>query len=148
LDLRQGGQRQLIQGLHELAELLGVGEVLFPGVTGRAPHPVEVRSGAKRLAVCAQDDHPGPRLAFDALEGACELLDEALIEGIADLRAIEGDSGDRALVRNDQSLCRHGFPLLFWDEFNLAYMRKTPKRLGPMGAFSAAEMPSASTIRV
>ena len=76
--LRQGGR---------------VGVVLLPAVVGKCAHPRQVGTGAKSLAAATQHDDPQRRVGAQGLEDGSQLRDDAVVEGVAHVRAVEPDLG-------------------------------------------------------
>ena len=67
-----------------------------------------------------------------------QLADHQPVEGVAQLGPVQPDARHRTIQLQLQALQLHA----------PAHIRNTPKRVSGMGAFRAAEMPSASTLRV
>ena len=80
VDSRDGRFRQLVEGLHQLRQRPGVGEIVLLAVGHSAAHPVEVRPGREASAGPGQDD------------GAHGLVDP-------EARELDGQFGDQPVVR-------------------------------------------------
>ncbi|ERO60438.1 hypothetical protein P308_13945 [Pseudomonas piscis] len=72
--------------------------VAFQGAPGFGFGPFgQVGAGAKTAAAAAQHHHPYRRVVLAALEQAVQLAQAGNVQGIALVRAVEGDPGDTRL---------------------------------------------------
>jgi hypothetical protein len=156
-----------VDAIEHLGRLHRVLLVCFAVELERRAHPVHVRAGGEARTRARQDydSEPVGRLAREASEGPHQLMDQRGVERVVDFGAVERDPGDdpgrpRALhqqrIRHLRPIVRAhcGRPALTRRAIASRlgvlsrYIRKMPKRVSSIGAFSAAEIPNERTARV
>src|SRR6185295_10050291 len=103
----------------------------------RFRHPVNVGSGAERLAGATQHHHPQLGVSADGDRPVREIANQFFIERVADVWTVERHVLDGTIASGNE-MCVHAN----------RYMRKTPKRGAAIGALQAADRPSASACLV
>src|SRR5262249_50829247 len=126
---------QEVELLHEQRQRLGVAQVLLIAVGRGAAHPVEVAAGREALPAAAQDEDACSRIVLDPVERLGEQADEVVVEGVVQPRPVQRQRRD-AIVDGGKEVG------------HASYILKTPKRVGSIGALSAAEIPRPSTMRL
>ena len=128
---RDGRLGKAVERRQHQRERLGVGEVLIVAVLRHALHPVEVGAGAERRAVAGEDDDAHLVILPHGDERVVQLLDESIVERVAQLGPVERDACNAALLVDSEH-----------------YIRKTPNFVSSTGALSEAEMARPRSRRV
>jgi hypothetical protein len=94
IDRADGRNRAAIDG--EKRAVQGIRQTLLVGIAERR-HDLEVKPGAKALALAGKDDGAGARVTCHALEGRGDLL-RGLDAHRVRRRLLQGDGGDRPIL--------------------------------------------------
>ena len=84
---------QTAQGLHQSGKGFGVGQAFGLGIIGRPLDPVKVGTGREAFSRRRQDNHADRRIAVQGFQFAGKKLDQMVIEGIVDVRPVQGHGG-------------------------------------------------------
>ncbi|MDH1633050.1 hypothetical protein N5I14_22670 [Pseudomonas mosselii] len=86
-----------------------------------AAHPLQVRPGAQVLAGAVEHQGAQPRVLGEGLQLLVQGPEQGLVEGVAGMRTVQGQAGDRRL-RPAQQHVAHGRQLaIFRDRAVLSY---------------------------
>jgi len=80
----------------EVRETTCVGDVVLERCCPLPPHPVEIGSRRKALALSGEHDGPDIPVRIDRRECGREIGDERLVEGVVDLGTVHPDPGGRS----------------------------------------------------
>ena len=83
-------------------EAFGVAPVLCGRIAGHAPHPVEVAAGRETLAGGAQANGAHRAIAAEALESGGKIGDQGVVEGVMDVRPVQGHPAGASVVDLDE----------------------------------------------
>src|SRR5215471_3691743 len=110
-----------------------IGQIFLICVLNHPFHPVQIRACAKRFAVACEYDYTDVVAASDFSKSVGYSLNEFVVKRVVNFRTVE-DNKSNVLMDLD---LQHG-----------SHIRNTPKRVSSCGAFIAAEIPRARTLRV
>src|SRR5690606_19562883 len=102
--------------------------------------PVQIAAGGEAPACSLQHHDAHIRATGNVLPDRRKPLHDIVVEGVVDMRPVQGDRGNAPCVRlekNDVCCSAH-----------VRHIRKTPNFVGWIGALCAMLRPSASTMRV
>ena len=104
VDAPDDGMAAGVDGAQHVGQFERVGDVLVVGEVETGAHPVQVGARAEALARALQHDRADVLGLAQPLEGALNLADEPLIEGIVQFRAVQRDDGGESLAGEAQML--------------------------------------------
>ncbi len=137
------GLGQVVEYVHQPRQFPGIIQVFLAAVLGHAAHPAKVGPGGEVLAFGAQDNDLHAVVGIHLGEGADQLLDDHVVEGVAFVRAVENHLGNAFVATFEQNcgfvVCHVSLP---------DYIRNTPKRVGLAGRLRVADRLRATTSRV
>ena len=141
MDAPNQWHRQRVEELEHSRQIFGVAQVVLPRIGHGLHHPGEIGAGAERRSFARKDDGAKGRIAAGVAGNGRQRRDDFFIECVADFGPVEADTKDiRVVAAGNQD--GHGRSM------TARYMRKTPNFGSGIGAFRAAERPSASAWRV
>src|SRR5579872_784239 len=120
--------------MHQFGQTRSILLVLRFARTGHAPHPAEIGSRRKVLALAGKNDHAHSAVLAETIDGADEFADQLVVEGVVPIRPVEPEGRD-PLGNLSRDLAHR-------------YIRNTPKRVSSIGALRAAARPRPSTRRL
>ena len=99
--------RQSVEGSKHAGHQLGVVDVFGPRRADHPRHPGEIGSRAEHRTGARQDGYPWPAGFGDEPGPPRQLLDQLLVEGVANLRPIECDVFNRAVPPDEEVAVSH-----------------------------------------